>query len=250
MSEIDDPADGYFGEHVAQVYDDSPHQEFKAETITTTADVLTDLAAGGRALELAVGTGRIAVPLAQRGVPVHGIEMSRAMVARMRAKPGAEAIGVTIGDMATTRVEGTFSLVYLVFNTIMNLTTQDAQVDCFVNAAAHLSPGGCFVIETSIPDLRKLPAGQDVVPFHFSPTHWALDHYDIVTQSVSSNYITVENGRGEYRSIPFRYAWPAEFDLMARIAGLRLRERWADWDRSPFTAESGKHVSVWEKPAA
>src|SRR2546430_4304636 len=181
MSEIDDPADGYFGEHVAQVYDDSPHQEFKAETITTTADVLTDLAAGGRALELAVGTGRIAVPLAQRGVPVHGIEMSRAMVARMRAKPGAEAIGVTIGDMATTRVEGTFSLVYLVFNTIMNLTTQDAQVDCFVNAAAHLSPGGCFVIETSIPDLRKLPAGQDVVPFHFSPPHWALDHYDIVT---------------------------------------------------------------------
>jgi hypothetical protein len=250
MSEIDDPADGYFGEHVAAAYDDSLDQEFKAETVAATVDVLTGLAAGGRALELAVGTGRIAVPLAQRGVPVHGIDMSRAMVARMRAKPGAEAIGVTIGDIATTRVEGTFSLVYLVFNTIMNLTTQDAQVDCFVNAAAHLSPGGCFLIETSVPDLRKLPAGQDVVPFHVSPTHWAFDRYDIVTQAMSSNYITVSGGRGEYRSIPFRYAWPAEFDLMARIAGLRLRERWTDWDRSPFTAESGKHVSVWEKPAA
>ena len=250
MSEIDDPADGYFGEHVARVYDDSPNQEFKAETVAATVDLLTGLAAGGRALELAVGTGRIAVPLAQRGVSVHGIDMSRAMVARMRAKPGAEAIGVTIGDIATTRVEGSFSLVYLVFNTIMNLTTQEAQVACFRNVAAHLAPGGCFVIEVHVPQLRRLPPGQDVVPYHVSQTRWAFDVYDTATQTMSSNYITVENGRGEYRSIPFRYAWPAEFDLMARIAGLRLRERWADWDRSPFTAESGKHVSVWEKPAA
>jgi SAM-dependent methyltransferase len=249
MSEMDDPADGFFGERVAAGYDDPAHEYFQDETIAATVDVLAGLAGRGRALELAIGTGRIAVPLAQRGVPVHGIDLSRAMVARLRAKPGAEAIGVTIGDFATTKVDGAFSVVYLVFNTIMNLTTQDAQVACFVNAAQHLAPGGCFVIETSVPDLRKLPSGQDVVPFRVSPTHWAFDHYDVATQAMSSNYITVEGGRGDYRSIPFRYVWPAELDLMARIAGLRLRERWADWDRSPFTGESGKHVSAWEKPA-
>ncbi len=210
-------------------------------------DLLARLAGGGRALELGIGTGRVALPLARRGVPVHGIDLSRAMVARLRTKPGAETINVTIGDFATTRVDGAFSLVYLVFNTISNLTTQDEQVACFQNVAAHLAPGGCFLIEVGVPELRKLPPGQHVLPFHVSPTKFSFDIYDFAIQAMSSNYVEVVNGRGEYTSIPFRYVWPAELDLMARIAGLRLRDRWEDWTKEPFTAESRRHVSVWEK---
>jgi SAM-dependent methyltransferase len=146
-------------------------------------------------------------------------------------------------------VDGTFSVAYLVFNTIMNLTTQEAQVACFRNVAAHLEPGGCFVIEVHVPELRRLPPGQNVVPFHVSPTRWAFDIYDAATQAMSSNYIEVVDGRGRYTSIPFRYVWPAELDLMAQLAGLRLRERWEGWAREAFTSESGKHVSIWEKPA-
>jgi len=154
---------------------------------------------------------------------------------------------VTIGDFATTRVDGTFSVAYLVFNTIMNLTTQEAQVACFANVAAHLEPGGCFVIEVHVPELRRLPPGQNVVPFHVSETRWAYDVYDVATQAMSSNYVEVVDGRGEYRYIPFRYVWPAELDLMAQMAGMRLRERWDGWTREPFTSESRQHVSVWEK---
>jgi SAM-dependent methyltransferase len=190
------------------------------------------------------------VPLAARGVEVHGIDMSRAMVARLRAKPGGDAIGVTIGDITTARVEGGFSVAYLVFNTIMNLTSQEAQVACFRNIAAHLEPGGCFVIEVMMPQLRRLPAGQTVVPYQVSPTGWAFDIYDVATQATSSNYVSVVDGRGEYKSVPFRYVWPSELDLMAQLAGLRLRERWEGWKREPFTHESDKHVSIWEKPAS
>ena len=240
-----DDEDGYFGERVAATYDDSSEGMFDPAVVDTVAGVLAGLAGRGRALELGIGTGRIALPLAGRGVPVHGIDMSLAMVARLRAKPGGDTIGVTIGDFATTRVEGTFSLAYLVFNTIMNLTTQEAQVACFRNVAAHLEPGGCFVIEVGVPDLRRLPPGQTAVPFHVSPTRWAFDIYDVATQAMSSNYITVDGG---YRSIPFRYVWPAELDLMAQLAGMRLRDRWEGWTRQPFTSESGQHVSVWEKP--
>ena len=248
-----DDADGYFGERVAATYDDPSSEEFDPAVIERTADVLAGLAgprpdSSGRALELGIGTGRIALPLARRGVPVHGIDMSLAMVARLRAKPGGDAIRVTIGDFATTRVEGTFSVAYLVFNTIMNLTTQAAQVACFANAAAHLEPGGCFVIEVGIPDLRRLPPGQNAVPFHVSPNRWAFDVYDVATQAMSSNYVTVDGGRGEYRSIPFRYVWPSELDLMAQLAGLRLRHRWDGWTADPFTSESRHHVSIWEKP--
>ena len=245
-----DDADGYFGERVAATYDESSGEEFEPGYADQVADVLAELAGGGRALELAIGTGRIALPLARRGVAVHGVDMSRAMVARLRAKPGGGDIGVTIGDFATTKVDGTFSLAYLVFNTIMNLTTQAAQVDCFRNVAAHLAPGGRFVIEVSVPGLRSLPAGQDVVPFHVSPTRWAFDRYDVATQAMSSNYVEVIDGRGDYRSIPFRYVWPAELDLMAQLAGLELRERWDGWTREPFTSESRHHVSVWAKPAS
>jgi len=242
-------ADGYFGEPVAATYDDSESEMFQPAAVHAAVDVLAELAGAGRALELGIGTGRVALPLAQRGVPVHGIDLSRAMVARLREKPGGDAIGVTIGDFAATTVDGEFSVAYLVFNTIMNLTTQAAQVACFRNAAAHLAPGGCFVIEVEVPDLRRLPHGQTVLPFHVSPTRWAFDIYDTATQATSSNYVSVVDGRGSYRSIPFRYVWPSELDLMAELAGMRLRERWGDWSREAFTSESRKHVSVWQKPA-
>jgi SAM-dependent methyltransferase len=242
-----DDENGYFGEGVAAGYDESCANMFEPTVVDAVVEVLAGLAGGGRALELGIGTGRIALPLARRGVAVHGIDLSRAMVARLRAKPGGEAIDVTIGDFATVRVDGTFTVAYLVFNTIMNLTTQAAQVACFRNVAAHLEPGGCFVIEVVTPDLRKLPSGQNVVPLHVSSTLWAFDVYDIATQTMSSNYIAVIDGRGEYRSIPFRYVWPAELDLMAQLAGLRLRERWDGWTREPFTSESRQHVSIWEK---
>ncbi|MGW2833402.1 class I SAM-dependent DNA methyltransferase [Streptomyces sp. NPDC001286] len=241
--------DGYFGEEIAAGYDDSAADMFRPEVVGPVVDVLAGLAGDGRALELGIGTGRIALPLARRGVPVHGIDLSRAMVDRLRAKEGGADIGVTIGDFATTRVEGEFSVAYLVFNTIMNLTTQDAQVECFRNVARHLGPGGCFVVEVMVPELRKLPPGQNAVPFHIGETKWAFDTYDLATQAMSSNYVTVVDGRAEHWSIPFRYAWPAELDLMARLAGLRLRDRWEDWARTPFTGDSPRHVSVWEKPA-
>jgi SAM-dependent methyltransferase len=242
--------DGYFGENVAATYDESAADMFRPEAVQPAVDVLAELAGDRPALELGIGTGRIALPLAGRGIPVHGIDMSRAMVARLRAKPGGDVVGVTIGDFSTTRVAGTFAIVYLVFNTINNLTTQDAQVACFRNAAAHLEPGGCFVVEVGVPDLRLLPPGQNAVPFHISPTRWAFDTYDVATQAMSSNYVTIVDGRAEYWSVPFRYVWPAELDLMARLAGLRLRDRWEGWSRGPFTGESRRHVSVWEKPAA
>ncbi|WP_020670351.1 class I SAM-dependent DNA methyltransferase [Amycolatopsis nigrescens] len=245
---MDDP-DGYFGERAAATYDESSAYMFDPAVVDPAVHFLAGLAGGGRALELGIGTGRIALPLAARGVPVHGIDLSRAMVARLRAKSGGDAIPVAIGDFAGTTVASTFSVAYLVFNTIMNLTTQAAQVACFRNVAAHLEPGGYFVIEVGVPDLRLLPPGQHVVPFHVSPTRWAYDSYDMATQAMSSNYVEVVDGRGEYRSIPFRYVWPAELDLMAEIAGLLPHERWDGWTREPFTGESRHHVSVWQKPA-
>ncbi|MUL40599.1 class I SAM-dependent methyltransferase [Streptomonospora sp. PA3] len=240
----------HFGEDVAATYDDSTGAMFAPATVEATADALARLAGGGPALELGIGTGRIALPLARRGVAVHGIDLSEAMVARLRAKPGAEAIGVTLGDFATARAPGSYALVYLVFNTIGNLTSQDAQVACFANAAAHLRPGGCFVIETGVPELRRLPPGQSMLPFHAGPTQWAFDVYDTATQAMSSNYVEVAEGRGSFRSIPFRYAWPAELDLMARMAGLSPPQRWSGWSGEPFTHESTQHVSIWRKPAA
>lgn len=241
--------DGYFGERVARRYDDSTGPEFEPELIRSTVDFLAALAGGGRALELAIGTGRIAVPLAARGVPVHGIDMSRAMVKRLRAKPGASDIGATIGDFSTTRVEGRFSLAYLVFNTIMNVTTQAGQVAVFRNVAAHLEPGGCFVIEVGVPDLQRLPVGGRYVPFLVEDAHLGFDEYDIANQGLISHHLEIVKGKAERLSVPFRYVWPAELDLMAELAGMRLRERWAGWQREPFTSESPQHVSVWEKPA-
>ena len=179
---------------------------------------------------------------------MHGIELSKAMAARLRAKPGGENIGVTIGDFATTTVDGSFSLAYLVFNTINNLTTQGAQVECFRNAADHLEPGGCFVIEVMIPDLQRLPPGETVHAFTVTPTRLGFDEYDIAAQILWSHHYFVVDNRLEVFSAPYRYAWPAELDLMARMAGMSLRERWSGWKREPFTSDSTSHVSVWEKP--
>ena len=241
--------DGYFGEDIAAKYDEADDEEFDPEVIDQTVDFLADLAGSGRALELGIGTGRIALPLARRGVDVHGIDLSRAMVARLRAKPGGDDIGVTIGDFATTRVDGSFSLAYLVFNTIMNLTTQEAQVACFRNAAAHLQPGGRFVIKVMIPELQRLPPGEIYRVFESRDGYWGIDEYDVANQGLISHHVEIVDGSVETVSMPFRYAWPAEYDLMAELAGMRLRERWSGWKREPFTSESDKHVSVWEKAA-
>ncbi|HET9722785.1 MAG TPA: class I SAM-dependent methyltransferase [Actinomycetota bacterium] len=242
--------DGYFDEQVAARYDESAGEMFDPALIDQTVGFLVEHVGTGRALELGIGTGRIALPLARRGVPVHGIDVSEAMVSRLRAKPGGGDIGVTIGDFATTTAGGSFSLVYLVFNTIMNLRTQAAQVACFRNAAAHLEPGGCFVVEVGVPELRRLPPGETLRAFHVSETRWGLDEYDVATQGLTSHHLEIVEGKVERLSIPFRYAWPAELDLMAELAGMTLRERWGGWTREPFTSESDKHVSVWEKPAA
>ena len=242
--------DGYFDERIAARYDESSAEMFDPEAVDPVVDVLVELAAGGRALELGIGTGRIALPLAQRGVPVQGIDLSEAMVARLRARPGGEDIGVTIGDLATTKVDGSFSLVYLVFNTIMNLTTQAAQVACFRNAAAHLEPGGCFVIEVIIPELQQLPPGETHRVFSWSESHWGIDEYDVAAQGLISHHLENVDGRLERFSGPYRYVWPSELDLMAELAGMTLRERWGGWKREPFANDSRKHVSVWEKPAA
>jgi SAM-dependent methyltransferase len=240
--------DGYFDERVAARYDEDEPEMFDPAVVDPAVDFLVELAGEGRALELAIGTGRIALPLAQRGVPVHGIDMSKAMVARLREKPGGEDIGVTIGDFATTTVEGTFSVAYLVFNTIQNLTTQAGQVACFRNVAAHLEPGGCFVIEVGVPSLQRLPPGETLRAFHLSETRWGIDEFDVANQGLISHHFQIVDGRVERNSVPFRYVWPEELDLMAQLAGMSLRERWSGWTREPFTNESRKHVSVWEKP--
>jgi SAM-dependent methyltransferase len=244
----DTEPEGFFGEHEAERYDVSSGEEFDAAVIASTVDFLAGLAGGGRALELGIGTGRIALPLAERGVPVHGIDLSKPMVDQLRAKSGGDAIDVTIGDFSTIRVAGEFSLAYLVFNTIENLTTQDAQVACFRNVAAHLEPGGRFVIECAIPDLRRLSPGERTVVFDLSDDHWGIDEYDVANQGLISHHLTRVGDKIEYSAGPFRYVWPSELDLMARLAGMRLAERWAGWGREPFTSESRKHISVWEKP--
>jgi SAM-dependent methyltransferase len=208
---------------------------------------LSEVAGTGAVLELGIGTGRIALPLSRRGLRVHGIELSPAMIAEMRTKPGANDIGVTIGDFATTTVGETFSLAYLVWNTIMNLTTQAEQVACFRNVAAHLEPGGCFVIEVMVPELQRLPPGETVRAFTVTPTHLGFDEYNVATQNTFSHHYWLVNGQLVTFSEPFRYVWPSELDLMAELAGMSLRERWSSWLREPFTPDSREHISVWQK---
>jgi hypothetical protein len=241
--------DGFFGERVAARYDESDADMFDPAVVGPAVDFLAALAGGGRALELAIGTGRIALPLAARGVEVHGIELSQAMAGRLGEKPGGDRIPVTIGDFTSTRANGSFALAYLVYNTIQNVTTQAGQVACFRNVAAHLDPGGCFVIEVEVPALQRIPAGERFRVFAAVDDHWGIDEYDVASQAAFSHHFERVEGQWEFSSMPFRYVWPSELDLMAELAGMTLRERWGGWKREPFTGESEKHVSVWEKPA-
>ncbi|UDY37654.1 class I SAM-dependent DNA methyltransferase [Dermatobacter hominis] len=240
--------DGLFDRVVASTYDEDHAERFAADVIGPTVSVLADLAAGGRALELAVGTGRVALPLVERGVEVVGIELSQAMVDEMAAKPGADRVPVVIGDMATTCVGGEFSLVYLVYSTITNLLTQDEQVACFANAAAHLAPGGRFVVEVGVPSLRRLPPGARFVGQEATDRHIGVDELDPRTQSMTCHHTYVRDGEASVFRSRHRYVWPSELDLMARLAGLELEHRWSDWHRAPFTADSASHISVWRKP--
>jgi len=237
----------YFDERIAKGYEAKWPESFEPAVVDPAVSFLADLAGSGAALELGIGTGRIALPLNQRGITVQGIELSPAMVAQLRAKPGTEDIAVTIGDFATARVDGSFKLAYLVRNTITNLTTQDAQVQCFRNVAAHLEPGGCFVIEVYVPELQRLPPGETIHAFTVTPTHLGFEEYDVATQIAFSHHYWVVDGRLETFSAPFRYVWPSELDLMAQLAGMTLRERWSSWEREPFTSDSRSHISVWEK---
>ncbi|ASP86847.1 class I SAM-dependent methyltransferase (plasmid) [Sinorhizobium meliloti] len=238
--------DGVFDGMVAVSYDDDDAIS-APEVVDPIVDLLVDLAEGGRALEFAIGTGRLALPLAQRGVEVEGVELSRAMVSRLRAKEGGDTLPVAIGDMATIHVDGRFSLVYLAFNTINNLITQDAQIACFQNAAAHLGPGGFFLVEVGVPPLQRLPVGETILAFACSDTRWGIDAYDVVSQNFSSHHIWLQDGSYRQLTVPFRYVWPAELDLMARLADMELRHRWGGWKKEPFTSVSDKHVSVWQK---
>jgi SAM-dependent methyltransferase len=239
----------YFDERIAKSYQTKWPELFEPAVVDPAVSFLADLAGTGAALELGIGTGRLAIPLSQRGVRVHGIDLSPDMVAQLQAKPGTGDIGVTIGDFATTRAGGTFKLAYLVRNTIMNLTSQDDQVACFGNVAAQLEPGGCFVIEVGVPGLQRLPPCETVQAFTVTPTHLGFEEYDVATQIAFSHHYWVVDGQLETLSAPFRYVWPSELDLMARLAGMSLRERWSDWIGEPFTSDSRQHVSVWEKTA-
>lgn len=237
----------YFDEQVAARYDERSAEMFSPGVLGPAVALLAELAGDGKALELGIGTGRIALPLSKRGISVHGIDLSPQMVAQLRAKPGGAGIPVTIGDFATARASGTFRVAYLVFNTIMNLTSQDAQVDCFCNVASHLEPGGCFVVEVMLPELQRLPPGEKFRPFTVSPARLGFDEYDVVNQGLVSHHYNFVAGRVELMSVPFRYVWPSELDLMARLAGLHLVHRWGGWQKEPFDSASAKHVSVYEK---
>ena len=239
-----------FDERVAPTYDADSQDMFDPEVLDPAVDLLAELSDGGAALELAVGTGRVALPLHERGVEVHGIDISTHMVAQLRAKPGGDALPVTIGDMATTSLDTTFRLAYVVFNTITNLTTQDEQVRCFQNAAAHLETGGRFLVEVFTPDLRRLPPGEQHRAFTFTPTHLGVDEYDLVANICRSNHWFLRDAGLQVFVSIHRYVWPAEMDLMARMAGLELEDRWGGWDREPYTADNTSTVSVWRKPAA
>ena len=244
--------DGYFGEDVAAHYDETSAEMFAPEELGPTVDFLAARTMDGPALEFGIGTGRVALPLAARGIAVSGIDLSRAMVDRLRAKPGGASIPVVIGDFSTAVSEGlgTFSLVYLVYSTIENLTSQAEQVACFRNAAAHLRPGGRFVIAVGLPDLQRLPPGETVRPFTVRPDHLGFDEFDIANQGLISHHYQLIDGAWRTLSVPFRYVWPAELDLMAELAGMQPTKRWSGWRSEPFTSQSRTLVAAWQKPVS
>jgi SAM-dependent methyltransferase len=244
-----DVTENYFDAWVAQHYEELWPHLFDSDVVEPAVGFLADLAGEGRALELGIGTGRLALPLRRRGVRVSGIELSAAMVDELRTKPDSADIDVTVGDFSIAKMEGAFAVAYLVRNTIMNLPTQDAQVECFRNVASHLAPGGSFVVEVVVPPWQRLPPGETVVPFDVSPTHLGFDTIDVATQCSWSHHYWLVGGETMTFSAPFRYVWPSELDLMARHAGMALRDRWSDWNREPFTSASRSHISVWQKVA-
>jgi SAM-dependent methyltransferase len=232
----------------AASYDERSAFMFEPEVLDPAVDLLAELAGDGAALELAIGTGRVAIPLADRGVPVSGIELSQPMADQLHHKRAD--VPVVVGDMATARVEGEFSLVYVVWNSIGNVRTQAEQVATFRNAARHLAPGGRFVVELCVPGIRRFPPGQSAVPFHVGRRHVGFDTYDMTTQQgTSHHYRRHDDGTVTHGESNFRYIWPNECDLMAQLAGMELERRVADWHGSPFTGDSESHVSVWRKPA-
>ncbi|WP_340538878.1 class I SAM-dependent DNA methyltransferase [Nocardioides sp. GXZ039] len=252
-TEIPDHSD-YWDAESAERYDEASAFMFEPDVLDPAVERLAELAGDGPVLELAIGTGRVAIPLAERGIEVAGIELSAPMVEVLHRK--RLGLPVRIGDMATAEAPddgpaiGAFSLVFVVWNSLGNLRTQDAQVACFANAARHLAPGGRFVVELWIPGIRRFPPGQDAVPFHVGEQHVGFDTYDMTTQQGTSHHYTRQpDGTVRYGSSNFRYAWPGELDLMARLAGLDLEGRWADWHRAPFTNDSESQVSVWRKPS-
>jgi SAM-dependent methyltransferase len=233
----------------AETYDATSRAMYDPSLVSSTVDFLVAAARGGPALELGIGTGRIALPLSERGVEVHGIDISPDMIAQLRRKPRANEIGTTVGDFAETDVGRQFALVYVVYNSICNLLEQSEWVRTFGNAARHLVSGGRFVMELWVPDLRRFPPGAVAVPFDVSPDHLGFDTLDVASQQgASHHYFFTDDGHVEHHTGEFRYAWPAELDLMAAIADMTLAERWSDWHRAPFTSDSGKHISVWAKP--
>lgn len=237
----------HFGEEVARRYDDADSEMFRPDVIDATVEFLASFCNGGRALEFGIGTGRIAIPLSRHGIQVTGIDLSPAMIAQLESKLDGGQIETLVGDFATTKTHRSFDLVYLVYNTIMNLTCQSQQVECFRNAASHLAPGGHFVVEVMVPALRQLPPGQTVHPFEVSDMYWGLDEYDTISQRLVSHHLQQTEDGCVRSSVPFRYVWPSELDLMANLAGMIPVERWADWNRNPFTEESTSHVSVWRR---
>ena len=242
-------SDTLFDEWIAQRYEALWPELFDPAVVDPAVSFLAELAAPhGPALEFGVGTGRIALPLSRRGIRVHGIELSRAMIAQLQMQQGGSDIGVTIGDLATASAGTTFRLVYLLRNTITNLTTQDEQVAAFRNAATHLEPGGCFVVENYVPELQRLPPGETVHVFSATPTHLGFEEYDVATQIAISHHQWMIEGQLKTFSSPHRYVWPSELDLMARLAGMTLRERHSGWNREPFSGGSRSHISVWGKP--
>jgi SAM-dependent methyltransferase len=242
-------AETHFDDWIAEHYRTLWPELFEPALIERTVDFLAGLANRGAALELGIGTGRIALPLSQRGLRVHGIELSQAMITRLLAEPGGSRIAVTVGDFATATVEGVFDLVYLLRNTITNLTSQDEQVECFRNAARHLRPGGTFLVENFVPELRRIPPGERSHVFTATPAHVGVGEYDFLRQiEVSRHWWAIESELRTFSS-RHRFVWPSELDLMARIGGLRASGRWSDWDRSPFTADSRSHISTWVKAA-
>jgi len=236
-------------QRVASGYDQGAREMWAPDVLDPAVGFLAALAPGGRALEFAVGTGRVALPLSDRGVTVAGIDTSAAMVGILRDKPGADRVEVVLGDMSTGTVDGSFDLVYLVFNTITNLLTQSAQVACFRNAARHLRPGGRFVIEVFVPNLRGFPPGAVAQAFRIEDERVGFDTFDLLNQGLVSHHYLITDGKASIFHSQHRFVWPSELDLMGELAGLTLVERWADWTKAPFTADSTGHVSVWQKPA-